>query len=453
MVWWLTRACTLAKPDPLGSVTDWDTKRRYYKRCIVPRVTTSCSAIALCLLLTVITSAQPPAQPPLPLFPLQDAWNQPLGSIVTAAPAFAGERAFFPVEGGHLEAFDIAAGAPVWRADAAAATMPATGDGLVFAAGQDRLTALKQDTGEVAWQLPFAAALAVPLVWDNGWLIAADMEGTLFAFRATDGVLIWRQALGAHVHAAPALAADRVYASLDDGRVLSLDVASGERRWERQLGGPPNEMLALDERIYVGSDDNFLYCLMAGSGEVAWRWRTGGDVIGVPVVDESRVYFVSRDNVLRALDRRSGAQRWKRALATRPTRGPVRSGDVLLVSGLTPKIYGFSLKDGAPAGDLSTPGELAAAPYVLTVGAVPQVVVVARDLTHGTRVLAMKRNLEPPMNAPMREWPAVLMDPDLPSTPAAGAAPVPPPGTAPSGPVGGSAAPSGTATQGTPPLR
>lgn len=418
----------------------------------MPRVTTSCSAIALCLLLTAVASAQPPAQSPLPLFPLQDAWNQPLGSIVTAAPAFAGDRAFFPVEGGHLEAFDVVDGAAAWRADAAAATMPATGDGLVFVAGQDRLTALRQESGRVAWQLPFAAALAVPLVWDNGWLIAADTEGTLFAFRATDGVLIWRQALGAHVHAAPALAADRVYAALDDGRVLSLDVASGERRWQRQLGGPPNEMLALDDRIYVGSDDNFLYCLTAGSGEVAWRWRTGGDVIGVPVVDDSRVYFVSRDNVLRALDRRSGAQRWKRALAARPTRGPVRSGDVLLVSGLTPKIYGFNLKDGAPAGDLSTPGELAAAPYVLTVRAVPQVVVVARDLTHGTRVLAMKRNLEPAMNAPMREWPAELKDPDLPSTPAPGAAPaVPGAVPAPLAPGGGSAAPAGAAPQGAPP--
>ena len=323
--------------------------------------------------------------------------------------------------------------------------MPATGDGLVFVAGQDRLTALKEDTGSVAWQLPFAAALAVPLVWDNGWLIAADTEGSLFAFRATDGVLIWRQTLGAHVHAAPALAADRVYASLEDGRVVSLDVASGERRWERQLGGPPNEMLALEDRIYVGSDDNFLYCLNAGSGEVAWRWRTGGDVIGVPVVDDARVYFVSRDNVLRALDRRSGAQRWKRALPSRPTRGPVRSGSVLLVSGLAPKIYGFNLKDGAPAGDLSTPGELAAAPYVLTVRAVPQVVVVARDLAHGTRVLAMKRNLEPAMNAPMREWPAALMDPDLPSAPAAGAAPVPTAGAVPVvAPGAGGAAPSGT---------
>ncbi|MFN7914334.1 MAG: PQQ-binding-like beta-propeller repeat protein [Vicinamibacterales bacterium] len=380
------------------------------------------------------------------MFPVQDAWNQPLDRLVTAPPAFAGNRAFFPVEDGRLAAVDVASGTPAWRADAVAATTPAAGEGLVFAAGRDQLTALRQDTGQVVWHLPFSAALAVPLVWDNGWLVAVDTAGTIFAFRASDGELIWRQDLGVAVHAAPALAADRVYVPLEDGRVQALDVATGARQWERSLGGAPNEMLALEDRIYVGSDDNFLYCLTAGDGAVAWRWRTGGDVIGVPVVDDSRVYFVSRDNVLRALDRKSGAQRWKRALATRPTRGPVRAGGILLVSGLTPKIFAFNLKDGTPAGDLTAPGELAAAPYVLEIVDIPQVVVVARDLAHGTRVLAFKRNLEPPMNAPMREWPAVLKDPDLATTlaggqPQAGAGSAGTPPAAPSSPAGGDAQP------------
>ena len=171
---------------------------------------------------------------------------------------------------------------------------------------------MRQDTGEVAWRLPFSEELAIPLVWDNGWLIVADASGNVLAFRATDGTLIWRAPLGVRVHAPPALAADRVYVPLEDGRVVALDVTSGAQQWARRLGGAANEMLALDDRVYVGSDDNFFYCLLARDGEIAWRWRTGGDVVGVPVIDEHRVYFVSRDNVLRALDRHSGAQRWKR---------------------------------------------------------------------------------------------------------------------------------------------
>ncbi len=374
----------------------------------MPRVTTSCSAIALWLLLTTAAWAQPSAPSPLQLFPVFPAWSQGLDHILAAPPAFAGSRAFFAVDGGQIEAYELDRGTRVWAARVAAVSTPATGDGLVFVAEQERLTALRQSDGRVAWQLPFTASFAVPLAWDNGWLIGADTSGTVFAFRATDGALIWRQELGAPAHAMPALAADRVYVALEDGRVVALDVTTGTQRWARRLGGPPNDLLALDDRIYVGSDDNFLYCLMASNGEVAWRWRTGGDVIGVPVVDDSLLYFVSRDNVLRALDRRSGSQRWKRALASRPTRGPVRAGNVLLVSGLNPRVFAFKVTDGTPAGEIAAPGELAASPYVVPDRPLPQVVLVARDQATGTRALAVRRTIDPPMDTPLGTLPGAI---------------------------------------------
>ncbi len=349
-----------------------------------------------------------------------------------APPVASGTRAFVPVDGDRLMAFDLLAGGAVWTSPAHPLFAPAAGDGLVFLAEPDAITARRQDTGAVAWRVPFAAELAVPLVFDNGWLVAAEVSGNVLAFRASDGALIWRHNLEGRVHAVPALAADRLYVALDDGHVVALEVADGTRLWVRRLGGPPNEMLATDDRIYVGSDDNYLYCLTASTGEVAWRWRTGADVIGAPVTDGSRVYFVSRDNVLRALDRKSGAQRWKRGLPGRPTRGVVRAGDLLLVSGLAPKVSAFAMKDGSPAGDITSPGELAASPFVTQVRGVPQVVLVSRDIAKGTRVLAVRRLIDPPMNNTVPALPGAVTTaatPAAPGQPPAGAAP--PPGSAP----------------------
>jgi outer membrane protein assembly factor BamB len=377
----------------------------------VPRATTSCSALALFVGAAALAlAAQPASSSPssLALFPVHQAWTEPLGKVVTTPPAFDGTRAFFPVEGGEIQAFDLGTGTPDWTAAGAPLSMPATGGGLLYFVESDAIAAVRQDTGHIAWRLPIAVALAVPLVWDNGWLVAADVTGTLLAFRASDGALIWRQELGAPVHAPPALAADRVYAPLEDGRVIALEVASGTRVWERRLGGPANDMLALDDRVYVGSDDNFLYCLHASSGEIAWRWRTGGDVIGQPVADDDRVYFVSLDNVLRGLDRRSGSQRWKRALSGRPARGPIRSGSLLLVSGVAPRVNAFAMSDGSPAGDIAAPGEIAAAPYVLDVHAVPRVIVVARDVARGTRVVAYTRTIDPLMDTPLPPLPGAI---------------------------------------------
>ena len=396
----------------------------------VRRVLSSVSAL-LALLLPVVAAAQPrppasPAAQPLSLFPLTSAWTQPLDGASTAPPAFAGVRAFVPLDGTRVVALDLEHAVVAWILPGTPLSTPATGDGLVFVAERDRITAVHEEDGRPAWRLPFEEPLAAPLVWDNGWLVAADTAGTLYAFRATDGELIWRQPLGRPVHVAPALAADRVYAALEDGHVVSLDVSTGTERWTTRLGGAPADMLALEDRIYVGSDDNYLYCLLASSGEIDWRWRTGGDVTGAPVVDDARVYFVSQDNVLRALDRKSGAQRWKRALGVRPTRGIVRARDVLLVSGLPPKLFGFAVKDGNPAGDITASGELASVPYVLPGGVLPTVVLVARDLAQGTRVTAFRRTIDQPMNPPLRDWPGVITawppaQPQVPTAPSTAA--------------------------------
>jgi outer membrane protein assembly factor BamB len=325
--------------------------------------------------------------------------------VLTSAPAFADGLAFLAFEGNRIEAYSVETGDPAWNTAGETRWQPAVGDGLLFLAESENIVAVRTSTGAEAWRLPFSAPLAAPLVWDNGWLIAAESAGSLLAFRAADGVLIWRKDLGSPVNAQPALAADRVYAPLTSGVIVALDVATGNELWSRRLGGPPNELLAGEERIYAGSNDNFFYCINALNGIVEWRWRTGGDVIGVPVADDHRVYFVSKDNVLRGLDKRSGAQRWKRALPGRPSRGVVRAGDVLLVSGLSPRVAAFAMRDGTPAGDVSAPGEVAGPPYTVEILGLPQVVLVARDIAAGTRMLAFRRTVDPPMNTPLPALP------------------------------------------------
>ena len=139
--------------------------------------------------------------------------------------------------------------------------------------------------------------------------------------------------------------ANGLFIPLEDGRVLSLDLNSGEHLWEQKLGGSPARILALDD-LFVGSTNNFFYCLSQKDGSVKWRWRTGADIIGPAVVDEHRVYFLSLDNVLRALDRRSGVQRWTRPMDMRAAAGPRPAGDTLLVSGVSPEIRSYRMIDG-----------------------------------------------------------------------------------------------------------
>ncbi len=357
------------------------------------RTTRCCSALVLVAVCCSSLCCAPVrvSSQPTSFFPVRIAWTESLNRTLSAPPAFSGGSGYFPMAGGQLAAYDLTSGRQSWIAEADVLSTPASGDGLVFIAGRTAIGARYAADGSPAWSLPFDVPLAVPLVWDNGWLIAATEAGTIMSFRAADGHLMWQRQMGSPLHAPPAVAADRVYLPESDGRVVALRVETGEPVWERKLGGPPNDILALDDRLYTGSQDNFFYCLNTVDGTVAWRWRTGGDVIGLPSVDERRVYFVSRDNVLRAMARRSGSQQWRRALPLRPTRGPISLLDAIVVSGSGPVMPAYATGDGRLAGELTASGTIVADPYVVytSASAPPLLIAVTDDVVKGASITAI----------------------------------------------------------------
>ena len=335
------------------------------------------------------------------MFPLQAVWTLSLHTqlAIGAAPAFDGSHAFFPLDGHRIVAYDLVPGTQLWIADAPATTTPTAGGDLLFVAEAGSVRALRAADGSVAWTLELPDAPAVPPVFDNQWLIIATVNGEIIAVRASDGTIVWRQSVASPAHARPALAADRVYVPTEDGRVVALRVDTGATLWDHRLGGAVSDILALDDRLFVGSNDNFFYCLKTEDGARDWPWRTGADIVGLPVVDDHAVYFVSLDNVLWALNRSNGNQRWKRPLPLRPTSGPLRVGQALVVPGFAAKLPAYKVDDGSPAGDIPLVGELAAPPHVIAAadGAAAMVIVTTRDIIKGATVTALTRSFEPPI--------------------------------------------------------
>ena len=336
--------------------------------------------------------------------PVETVWGLALNNPLTMPPAYDGTQAFFSIEGDRLVAYDLMSGTQTWMVTARPLMEPVAGDGLLFLLEANMLRALHAADGSVAWELPFADALAVHPVWDNGWLVLAAATGEVRALRATDGQLIWRRDLTSPAHALPALAADRVYIPTTDGRIAALRVDNGEPLWERRLGGAPNDILAVGDRLYAGSQDNFFYCVMAADGRVDWRWRTGGDVTGRPVADERHVYFVALDNVLRAMNLVTGGQEWMRPLPMRPAWGPAKAGSTIVVAGQAAPLRAYNIKDGLQVGTLTGAGlaaeaEAAAAPHVLEhpQRRLPMVLMVFKEIAKGASATLVMHSVEPPL--------------------------------------------------------
>lgn len=314
--------------------------------------------IALFALVALASSAPIANVEPRPsLFPLATRWTVTIDGppVANAPPLSDANRIYIALRTGSIAARAFKDGAEIWKRPVATERPIAIDSGLVFAVSGAAITALRATDGSTAWSRPIASPSA-PLLAKSGWLITAS-DTTVTALRATDGTVVWSREVGV-VYRRPVVEGDRLYVPTDDGRIVALNLEDGTPVWEREVPGVPAEPAATSDHVYFGASDRRFYALKAGTGEVDWTWRTGANVLGAPVVDDQRVYFVALDNVVRALDRESGVQKWQHAVRRRAASGPsVVQNVVLLASSSSGEIYAW-LADGRPAGTVpldSTP--------------------------------------------------------------------------------------------------
>ena len=364
---------------------------RYYNGVPSTRTTISCVLAAIFVGLYSIARGPTPAslaslalQSPSLTFPLESQWAATLGAAPAFAPAYDSTRAFVPLRNGRLVAVSLADGREMWSIDLTVTARPAAGEELVFASVDGAVEADAQSDGKTRWRTPIDARITAPLHWDAGWLIGSSERGDLLVFRAGDGKLLWHRELGSAVSALPALAGQRLYVGLEDGRLVALQLQTGNPVWSKQMREAPTGILALEDRLFLGSQDNFFYCISAEDGDTHWTSRTGADIVGSPVIDQRSVYFVSLDNILRALDRGNGSLRWRRQLMFRPSTGPLLSGVTVVVAGVAAELRAYSTLTGSPVGELVLKSEQGdelqlAAPPTLLEGIAAPLIILTRD--------------------------------------------------------------------------
>ena len=340
---------------------------RYYKR-VPPARTTICSVVLLLSVAVVLSHAQATRESTGPaagrILALDPRWAVAFNTPAVAAAGFDQEAAYVPLEGGTLIAIDLERGRVRWQVPLATSVPPATGDGMVFAAAGGEVIALDQRSGAVLWRSTVPSPLAGPVYWDGGWILGSTNAGDLVALRALDGQVLWRHPFGAQLAVRPSTSGERLYVALDDGRLAALTLDTGEPIWTLALDQEVTGMLALEEQLLVGTRANRLHSISADRGRIRWWQRAGADVMGAPAADDAFIYFVAFDNVLRALNRSNGNMRWTRNLPSRPSGGPQRAGDVVLVPFSTTDIGAYLATTGAEAFTIRAAGELGGAPFL-----------------------------------------------------------------------------------------
>jgi outer membrane protein assembly factor BamB len=312
-------------------------------------------------------AAQDPVKPlPPPIaqvLPPGILWSVALPAPPAHPPLISGGRVFVAVLPSLLVAYDLKAGTELWR-EPIAPEKPLDADlEHVYIAAGDAVHALRTADHAVAWRTP-TGALVAPLLAKDGWIIAAS-DSKLFALRASDGTVVWSRDSTAQ-RQRPAISGDLLLVPLASGGIRAHDLASGNVRWELPLAGAPAEPLIVGERAYVGATDKRFYSINTTNGEVDWSWKVGAVVRGKAASDGERVFYAGLDNIVRAVNRASGSQRWQQGVPFRPFEGPTVFGPSVMVAG--PTIDGLLLNglDGRAAGKIAFPEVLAFAPSVGT---------------------------------------------------------------------------------------
>jgi outer membrane protein assembly factor BamB len=343
-------------------------------------------------------------------FPGGVIWQITVDPPPAQLPAFDDSNAYLVLRDGHIRAIDHATGDTRWTSPAASSVRPASSGRYLAGADGATAWALDTDAGRLAWKRDLPGNVsATPAVTPAGAAFLTA-NGDLVLLAWADGREAWRTHLPAPASAPVVAGADLVFVGLEDGRVLGIALADGATAWTRTLGARALGLTPIGERLLAGAADNFLYALKAKNGDVAWRWRTGGDVVARVVADTRRVYFISRDAMLRGADLRHGDLKWQRPLTTRAVGDPLLAGTKVIVAGVSPELRAFRSSDGGLLATAPLPGRPLHGPFLAP--EVPSAPTRLVFLTAGGHLLAIGQTVEP-MLVPLDVMPGRKLPPEV----------------------------------------
>lgn len=292
-------------------------------------------------------------------------WTQTLGDRKNSSSLFGGGVSYdngkvYATNGvGDAAALDAGTGSQLWkvRPGGPLRGAPAIGNGNVYVMSQDnQLFALKEGTGETVWtasgSLENAAVFGAgaPAI-GQGTVVAGYSSGELTAYRYENGRPVWQDSLSrtsittsvaslVDIDASPVIDQGRVYAVGKGGRMVAMDILTGQRLWELNIAGTETPWIA-GEWLFVVTDGAKLLCIARNSGRVRWitqlpayrndeKKKNAINWSG-PVLAGGRLILTSTDGGILNVAVEDGRMGTGIKLGTRVYQAPVVADNTLLV--------------------------------------------------------------------------------------------------------------------------
>ena len=214
--------------------------------------------------------------------------DAPTSALFGGGVSFDNGRLYASNGVGDIAALDASDGKLLWmvRPGGPLRGSPTIANDNVYLITQDnQLFALNPADGATRWSGAGAVELAGVLgaaspAAAQGTVVAGFSSGELNAYRYENGRVLWQDALArtsistmvtslSDIDADPVIDSGRVYAIGQGGRMVALELVTGQRVWEINTAGISTPWVAGDW-IFVVTDQAQLLCIARGTGKVRW---------------------------------------------------------------------------------------------------------------------------------------------------------------------------------------
>jgi outer membrane protein assembly factor BamB len=260
---------------------------------------------------------------------------------------------------GDVVAFDAKTGSEVWRSKPGPplrGSPTVVGDQLYTLSQDNQLYALSTANGQQVWSASGSLetqgvfGVAAPAV-AHQTVVAGFSSGELNAYRYENGRQVWQDVLQrtsvstsvsqlADIDADPVIDRGQVFAIGEGGRMVALDITSGQRLWELSIAGISTPWVAGDW-VWVVTSNARLLCISRDNGHVRWiqklpryvkpKKKKGTIDYSGPILAGGRLILTGSNGALVSVDPATGAFLGQTAVGAGVSLPPIVANSTLYV--------------------------------------------------------------------------------------------------------------------------
>ena len=211
---------------------------------------------------------------------------------------------------------------------------PILADGIIYAASSDGdVTAIGAEDGDALWRVSLERPISGGVGYHEGSLYLGGADGSIMQLSADDGSVVWEAPVSGEVLAPPAVSDDWVIVQTYDGKLLGFEQGTDTPTWTYTSDVPVLTIRGTSTPLFVGNNaiagfaDGKVVAVDVESGNTSWESRIGipqggseidriVDIDGVMTVQGIELFVSSYQGRVAVLDIRTGRKIWQQNVSS-----------------------------------------------------------------------------------------------------------------------------------------